>query len=198
MVRRLRVPNETQPGPSPTKRTIMRKLLFLFCGLILTTTLSAQLEVKVNPLGLLFGNFNALVEKGINDNFGVEGQIGLVLRNSDAFGNDFNYNAFNIGAAGKYYFNPREGWDRFYVGGYARFNTGTWKQDGSNDDGFSNTRLALGLLVGQKWVSQGGFVFELGAGVGRAILNDIGDEDFDILLFDVDFLLRLAVGYRFQ
>lgn len=176
----------------------MRKLLILACGLMLSSTLSAQLEVKANPLGLLFGNFNALVEKGISDNFGVEGQIGLVIRDNDLGSINYDYNAFNIGAAGKYYLNPREGWDRFYVGGYLRFNTGSWEaEDGSTSEGISSTRLSLGLLVGQKWVSEGGFVFEIGAGAGRALINDIDDETLEDLLFDLDILLRLAVGYRF-
>ncbi len=164
---------------------------------MLSSTLSAQLEAKVNPLGLLFGNYSVLVEKGISDNFGLEGQIGFVSRDNDLAGFDWNYNAFNVGAFGKYYLSPREGWDRFYVGGYLRFNTGKWELD-DGDDSSSSTRLSLGLLLGQKWVSDGGFVFEVGAGAGRAFVNSIDDEDLDGLLFDLDIILRLAVGYRFQ
>lgn len=176
---------------------IMRKILILACGLMLSTTLSAQLEVKANPLGLLFGSFNALVETGISDNFGLEGQLGFVSRNSDLGVDEWTFNAFNIGAAGKYYLNPREGWDRFYVGGYLRFNTGTWGLDDSTDD-VTSTRLALGIIFGQKWVADSGFVFELGAGAGRALINNIDDVDLDGLLFDLDIIIRLAVGYRFQ
>lgn len=177
----------------------MQKLTLFIFSLLLAGTLSAQLEVKVNPLGLLFGNFNALVEKGISDNFGVEGNIGFVIRDNNLGSSNYNYNAFDIGASGKYYLNPREGWDRFYVGGYLRFNTGSWKLDnGGNDDSFGSTRLSLGLMLGQKWVSEGGFVFEIGAGAGRAFINTIDDDTLDGLLFDLDILLRLAVGYRFQ
>lgn len=176
----------------------MQKITLFIFSLFLAGTLSAQLEVKANPLGLLFGNFNALVEKGVSDNFGIEGNIGVVFRNNNLGSSDYNYSAFGVGAAGKYYLNPRNGWDRFYVGGYLRFNTGSWKIDGGNDDSFGSTRLSLGLLIGQKWVSDGGFVFEIGAGAGRAIVNSIDDDTLDGLLFDLDILLRLAVGYRFQ
>lgn len=177
----------------------MRKLIILACGLMLSSTLSAQLEVKANPLGLLFGNFNALVEKGMSDNFGLEGQVGFAFRDNSLSNVNYKYSALGLGVAGKYYLNPREGWDRFYVGGYARFGAGNWKVDGGTDDQkYKSTRLSLGLIVGQKWVSEGGFVFEVGAGAGRAFINKIDNDALKDLNFDLDILIRLAVGYRFQ
>ncbi|MEM6398095.1 MAG: DUF3575 domain-containing protein [Bacteroidota bacterium] len=174
----------------------MRKILFLALALCIAGGAKAQLEVKVNPIGLLFGNFNVLAETGLTENFGLEGQIGFASRDDDLGLTNYEWSAFNIGAAGKYYFNPREGFDRFYVGGYLRFNTGSWSEE-SGDGDFSSTRLSLGVLFGQKWVGQNGLVFELGAGAGRAIVNTIDGDDLDGLLFDIDILLRIAIGYRF-
>lgn len=50
----------------------------------------------------------------------------------------------------------------------------------STDVKISATRAALGILFGNKWVTDGGFVFELNAGVGRAtILGSSEDADFE-------------------
>jgi hypothetical protein len=81
---------------------------------------------------------------------------------------------------------------------YTRFNTGKWKYD---VDEVTSQRLSLGLLIGQKWVSKKNIVFELALGVGRAFVNTIEDgssgEDYGGLLFDLDVMGLLAVGYRF-
>ncbi len=157
-----------------------------------------QVEVKVNPLGLLFGSYNVIAEVPASETFGIEGKVGFFNRDNDLGIVEYQYSAFNVEAAGKFYFNPREGFDRFYVGPYAKFNTGNWEEqiDGERLE-IGSTRLSIGLLVGHKWVADSGFIFELGLGAGRAIVNEIDDTDLDDLLFDLDLTGRLAIGYRF-
>ena len=160
-----------------------------------------QVELKINPIGILFNNPDVAAEFLIAENFGVEGKVGVRwYKVNDGF-DEYKANGFNIIGSGKYYFKPDQGCDKFYIGAYLKFGNST--ADASNsDDSFSNTRLALGPIIGYKWVaSSGKVVFELGFGVGRAFVNDWGDanDSFldDVPLLDIDFTGTLAVGYRF-
>lgn len=58
----------------------------------------------------------------------------------------------------------------------------------------SYTNFAVGFGLGGKWVSKKGFVFEIGAGVGRN-LNNSNKNDF----YDITFVGRggITFGYRF-
>lgn len=159
---------------------------------------SAQTELKINPLGLLFGSPDLSAEFGLSNSTSLEPFVGFTSRNSTLGIEDWKYSAVNAGASFKYFFNPHRGIDRFYAGIYTRFNTGSWKFD---EEKLTSQRLSLGLLIGQKWVSRKNIVFELAIGAGRAFLNTIDDgsggEDYGGLLFDLDIMGRLAVGYRF-
>ena len=160
--------------------------------------LNAQTELKINPLGLLFGSPDVSAEFGLTNSASLEPFLGFTSRKTNLGSSDWKYNAVNAGLSFKYFFNPHRGIDRFYAGIYTRFNTGTWTFD---TDKLTSQRLSLGLLIGQKWVSKRNIVFELALGAGRAFLNNIEDgtngEDYGSLLFDLDVMGRLAVGYRF-
>ena len=171
-------------------------LTFSLCILGLFSA-NAQTELKINPLGLLFGSPDVSAEFGLSEATSVEPFIGFTSRNNSFYG-DAKYNALNAGASFKYFFNPHRGIDRFYAGAYTRFNTGKWEID---SESLTSQRLSVGLLIGQKWVSRKNIIFELAFGAGRAFLNKIEDgstgEDYGELLFDLDIMGRLAVGYRF-
>ena len=140
----------------------MKKPLFLFLALMILSSqfLCAQTEVKISPVALLGGLFAISVEQGITDDFGVE---------ADFYGAIEAGGAFVVSA--KYYFNPREGLDRFHAGIYA--------------GGISDTGAGVGFLVGTKIVSRKNILFEIGLGIGRT--------------FDDGFLPygKLHLGYRF-
>ncbi len=176
----------------------MKHLTLVVLALFLSVSAYSQVELKVNPIGLLFGSYNLLAEFPASESFGIEGKVGYFSRNEDFSSEEWTYGAFNLEAAGKYYFNPREGFDRFYVGPYVKFNTGNWEiKDGNSTESSNSTRVSLGLLFGQKWVGRNGLVFEIGLGAGRALVNTIDNNDLDGLLFDLDLTGRLAIGYRF-
>lgn len=174
-------------------RNLFLTAAFCFLGLL---GANAQTEIKINPLGLLFGSPDVSAEFGLGSSAGLEPFIGFTSRKF--IGGDVKLTALNAGASFKYYFNPHRGIDRFYAGVYTRFNNGNVKDLISETEG-GYTRLSLGLLIGQKWVSRKNIVFELAFGVGRAFINDVKDDNGDItdFNFDVDFMGRLAVGYRF-
>jgi hypothetical protein len=179
----------------------MKKIWFVYFFLTLSITASAQLELKVNPLGLFFGDYSVSAEFGLAEDIGLEPFAGLFTASNDLGSSDYKLTAGRFGAMGKYYFSPKDGIDGFHAGLYTRFATGTWKleEDGSNlTDETDYTRFSLGILIGQKWVSKSGLIIELNFGAGRAFVNEIDGEDLtDLALLDLDLLLRLMVGYRF-
>ena len=174
------------------------KSLFLTIAFCLLGILgvNAQTEIKINPLGLLFGSPDVSAEFGLGTSLGIEPFIGFTSKKF--LGGDTKYTALNAGASFKYYFNPHRGIDRFYAGLYTRFNNGTLKES-STAASASYTRLSLGLLIGQKWVSRKNIVFELALGVGRAFVNNVEETNGAVgdINFDLDIMGRLAVGYRF-
>jgi hypothetical protein len=180
----------------------MKRLLLLsiFCiGLAATT--QAQFEVKINPVSLLFSNVNINAEVGLTPNFGIDFGPVLSFRNSEVLGNEFSSTQFGLTVNPRYYFTPKRGIDKFYVGAYAKFLTGKFTDETNNDE-YSNTRLAVGFNLGYKIVTEGGFLFDIGFGLGRAFINEYtvesGSFDLDdIPLFNIDLVGILAVGYRF-
>lgn len=174
-------------------RSLLLVIAFFSLGLV---QINAQTEIKINPLGLLFGSPDVSAEFGLGNSAGIEPFIGFTSRKF--LGGDVKLFALNTGASFKYYFNPQRGVDRFYAGAYTRFNTGTLTDNLSDDEG-GYKRLSLGLLIGQKWVSKKNIVFELALGVGRAFVNKVeeGNNNFSDVDFDLDIMTRLAVGYRF-
>ncbi|WP_282779427.1 hypothetical protein [Phaeodactylibacter xiamenensis] len=167
--------------------------VFALAGL---TKAQAQVDVMVNPIGLLFGNLSASADFMLKDNFSVEGQIGV------GFGDDGAFDYFNlpITAYGKYYFNPDDGADKFYASAFLRFINRSW--DG-NDNAFvseySQTRVGLGFGVGYKVVGNSGIVFDLGFGIGRAFIDNVSiDDETNVVDWpEIMFTGKLAIGYRF-
>jgi len=119
----------------------MKKLivLALFAFAISNTTI-AQIELKINPLGLLFNSPDIVGEYLVNEDIGVELGIGLAYGSSTFdLGEDLKRSGFSSLAAGKYYFNPDDGCDKFYAGIYLRPRTLTFKDNDDTDgDGLPN------------------------------------------------------------
>ena len=183
-------------------KTKLLSLLFAcFC-----MTASAQIDLKINPIGALFGSPDVSADFILSDKFSVEGGLGLNSGKIDIGETEFKRSGFSVFGAGKHYFNPNLGGDKFGVGIYSRFrniNTRTSTEGGSANDDYTRTKLALGLQIGWKRVSESGFIFEIDLGGGRALINNIKfDSDTaditedDVPTFDIDLLFRIAIGYR--
>jgi len=111
-------------------------------------TASAQIDLKINPIGALFGSPDISADFVLSDKFSVEGGLGLNLGSFDIGGTEFKRSGFSVFAVGKHYFNPNKGADKFGVGVYSRFrniNSSTSTDGVSTDDDYTRTRLALGL-----------------------------------------------------
>ena len=185
----------------------MKRLLFVaLLGITLGTTAQAQfIDATINPIGALFGNFSAAAEFPITENMSAEPTIGFVFQNRSVLGGEFRGRGFSLGGRYKYYFSPREDNDRFYVNAYTRFSNASFSNDAFDDLDYSNTRLSLGVGLGFKVVADNGLVFDVGFGVGRALLNNYninGEDNFGLeeafgTLASIDADGRLSIGYRF-
>lgn len=176
--------------------------LFFFVISMMTCVVSnAQIDLKINPLGALFSSPDVSAEFNISESIGVEASVGIAFPKYTVNGEEFKTNGFGLLGAGKYYFGPEDGCDKFFAGLYARYASTTGSSSVSDDE-VSNTRVGAGLLIGYKWVSNKNIIFEIDAGFGRAFVNDYelssGDSTdlSDIPLLNFDGVFRLMVGYR--
>jgi hypothetical protein len=128
----------------------MKKLVALGVFLASFQMANAQVEIKTNPVAILFEALPVSVEYLINDSWGME---------LDAFV------ASGGGAlylSGKHYFSPSKGADGFNLG------TFVGGLGGDGDSGFG-----LGFFAGYKAVSSKNVLLELALGVGRDFTGDI-------------------------
>ncbi len=178
-------------------------LLLAFLGFYSGAT--AQVELKINPIGVLFNSPDVAAEFLVGENFGVEARIGVSWNKFDVGSVEYKSNGFNLIGAGKYYFNSDVKCDKFYLGAYMKIGRSSSKVEdgGTGNEDISNTRVALGPVIGYKWLaSNERLSFELGFGVGRAFINNYSDDATDDFLNatplgDIDAIGTLAVGYRF-
>lgn len=179
----------------------MKKLLTLVVTILSLSSVFAQTEIKINPVGAIFGSPDVSVEFAVNEDVGIEPFIGVNFTKLTVDNTTYKSSGFGYGAIGKYYFSPEKGIDKFYAGLYLRGGSSKFTSSSSNDN-FSSTRLGLGLSLGYKWVSRKNVVFEIGGGLGRKLVGKYSNASgnvntADIPLLNIDGYLKFSVGYRF-
>lgn len=178
----------------------MKNIVVLIAFLLSAGISKAQIDVKVNPLAALFENINVSVEFKLAESWGLDIAPILDFSKQDYNSVEYKYNRFGVVANPRYYFNQNLGLDKWYLGAYIKFASGSAKAD--DVEGWSNTRLAGGINGGYKVVTAGNFIFDIGLGVGRAFVNNYDGSltgfNEDLLeAIDIDFIGTLAIGYRF-
>jgi len=186
----------------------MKTRILTFLCFCFFTSAFAQVDLKINPIGALFGNPDVSADFALSDKFSVEGGLGLNLGSFSIGELSYKRSGFGAFAAGKTYFNPEDGADKFGLGVYSKFRSIKSKVDGtdSSTDNYTRNRFAVGLLCGWKWVSDKNILFEIDLGAGRAFVDNIEFDNAsstsvevdDIPALSVDLLVRFAVGYRFN
>lgn len=184
----------------------MRKIT-LIVGVLACIGLSAQTaEVKINPIGALFGNVGLSGEYFVSETFGAELTLSALIGGgpSDAI-YDTKRSGFGVMGMGKYYFSPDDDCDKFFAGVYLRQNS--WEisadaVDGFEYAGFKRSIFAGGVAIGYKWASSEGICLEIAAGGGRAFSEsnewtDSDNQGAEFPTLGIDLISRLAVGYRF-
>ncbi|MBK8151720.1 MAG: DUF3575 domain-containing protein [Saprospiraceae bacterium] len=182
----------------------MRKLTFFVLLLLLARNASAQIDVSLNPLGILFRNIDLSAEIAMKQSFGIEGIFKYDYDHYKVLDNTINSNGFGFVALGKYYFNPDLNISNFCAAPYVKFSTTNGRYSDGNTTGIVNhNKLAVGFYVGYKWVNVRNFVFEIGAGLGRNFINRYnsanGSIDLDEFpIINLDGVFKFSFGYRFN
>lgn len=182
----------------------MKKVLFVF--LMFFTLMASQAqndtiqrnnfgknEIKINSFFLLLGVFEPSYERNLSEqsSMGISAFIPFDHENIDV---DINY-----------YISPyyRIFFGRKYAAGF--FLEGFGMLSSVDNEYYINrdyytvikndavTDFALGFGLGGKWMTTGGFVFEVNGGIGRNLFNTNTEDDTNILVGKFGFNL----GYRF-
>lgn len=166
---------------------------------------SAQTDVTLNPLGLLFSNINVGADFALAENFSIEGNLGASFGSTNIFEDEFKYFGIPVTVFGKYYFNPDEGADKFYADAWLRFISRKYSYEGGSTNAYSDysqTRFGFGFGIGYKVVANSGLVFDIGFGAGKAFVDNTKYDDSNLDELTVDwpkimFVGKLGIGYRF-
>jgi hypothetical protein len=146
-------------------------------------------EIKLNGLMLVAGAFEVAYERTLNEESALGVSIFLPIDNDI----DLNY---YISPYYRFYFGNKYA-AGFFVEGFAMLNSYEDEVYYLNDFDFFTvkreniTDFALGIGLGGKWITNSGFVAEIGLGVGRNLFNS-DDNDFEAVA-----KLQISLGYRF-
>ncbi len=188
----------------------MKNIILLFLFLPLMYSLDAQVvDVKFNPLSLVFKTFSGSAEGLVRKNIGIEFkyryQFDGMSNIEELFGTSvgFKIKTSVYTLMGKRYFNENPEWKGIYVGGYGQYKMKKYIGDFRLGYGEVNRRLgSMGAVAGFKFVSKLNFLFEGGIGAGFRFYNEIeiireGGRVYGLEDYHFEFPAYLSVGFRF-
>ncbi|MBK8565452.1 MAG: DUF3575 domain-containing protein [Saprospiraceae bacterium] len=179
----------------------------LFCFAFGSTTLKAQVDLTANPVTLLFGDINVGIDAKISNNFSLGATAGY--GKGDLWGLVDSRQSILGTLTGKYYFSPKHGADGFYVNGFGRYTNrnlqASYKNDPENvgrKGEFTRQQVGIGFGLGYKAISNKGFVFDIGTGIGRSVFShnstNYDENEYKIPeFFRTMGYFRIGLGYRF-
>lgn len=180
----------------------MKNLFLSFlavCCLGIFNKAQAQVDVTLNPIGLLFGDLSVGADFALSESFSIEGTVGFGSGSPE----NAKYTNIPINAVAKYYFNPDKGADKFYGDVWLRFISRkyTW-DDATFGADYTQTRFGLGFGIGYKVVGGRGIVFDIGLGGGTALSDNTKYVDSTGTQTTIDWpklmiLGKLGIGWRF-
>ena len=183
-------------------------LLFFFISLY-TANISAQIDVKLSPINLIFNSPNVSAEYIVNEHIGIELLVGVdygTVVGSDNISemNRLTKSGYRFRMLGKYYFREIKGGDGWYTGLYTgvRSRTDRPSQIVTTAVGRSESLFETGIHGGYKFVLNTNIVFDLGAGFGRSFAQKLSITRFTSVnnfssRFALNSFLKLEMGYRF-
>jgi len=162
-------------------------------------------ELKLNAFNLIaFAAIDISYERLINEN----SSYGIAV-----FYNFSDYSDDNIAFPKKFSVTPYYRWffsenkyaQGFFIEGFGMLNT--YQDYYSNYDSYNNTNnydrvetqtsFALGISVGGKFVIKEGFTAEVLLGVGRNLIKEESDDNYDFFQNEIIGRFGISLGYRF-
>lgn len=149
-------------------------------------------EFKLNAPFLLAGILEPSYERNLNEDASVGVSVLIPIdKNLDA---DLNY---YVSPYYRIFFGKKYA-AGFFLEGFGMLNSVDEREDyydANYNYVFEDTTItdfALGFGLGGKWLTTGGFVFEINGGIGRNLFNNSEDRDYTIVG-----KLGFNLGYRF-
>jgi hypothetical protein len=160
-------------------------------------------ELKINAFNLIaFAAIDLSYERLINEDSSYG--VAVFYNFSDYANDDVNFpKKFSITPYYRWFFSENKYARGFFVEGFGMLNT--YQDYYNNYDNFgynyakvdTETAFALGISVGGKFVTKGGFTAEVLLGVGRNLIKDESDDDYDYFENDIVGRFGISLGYRF-
>lgn len=146
-------------------------------------------EVGINPFGYLFGNYNVIGAAHMSENSSIFVEIAYARSKADYFVYDpitlepipseVVFSGFSFAPEYRHYFNPDEGNDGWFIGGYLNIraiSTSGKPYIGFNSDDeivnydLNTFGLAPGATLGRGWAFDSGITLTLWGGFGYSVV----------------------------
>ena len=125
--------------------------------------------VKINPLGLLFGSFNATYERAVSEHSSLNLSLGYSSVRATVDDETTRLTGFGIGGGYRYYFSSgKVAPDGWYVGPNASYASMSVEEA-------KITASGVGALAGHQWVFDSHFDLDLFFGLQYASISTEGD-----------------------
>lgn len=173
------------------KLKIMNKKISILvvAALISSSALKAQTnDVSINVLNFIISTYEIGFEHGFGEKQSVGLNVNFTNKNMFESGGE-KYSEFNIIPTYKYFTSPEKGADGFYLGVYGRYRSSSSKDNkfdvisinpttliatkAEEKTDVNSSTIALGALIGYKWVANNGFFVEPEIGIGKSLSNSI-------------------------
>jgi hypothetical protein len=153
-------------------------------------------KIKINAVFLLLGTFEASYERNLSEQSSI-GVSAFIPFDNENFDMDLNY---YISPYYRIFFGQKYA-GGFFIEGFGMLNSIEREFYSNSQNGNYNyynedvTDFALGFGLGGKWMTTGGFVFEVNGGIGRNLFSTNNSEYYDYSPIVGKFGFNL--GYRF-
>jgi hypothetical protein len=194
----------------------MKKIIFLLILTLISLQFTAQekeektdsqdigknYELKINAFNLIaFAAIDLSYERLVNENssYGV-----AVFYNFSDYPDDAIAisKKFSLTPYYRQFFFENKYARGFFIEGFGMLNTYqdilyNYSSYNNRDKVENQTGFALGISVGGKFVTKGGFTTEVLLGVGRNLIKEKSNDDYDLFGDNIVGRFGISVGYRF-
>jgi hypothetical protein len=162
-------------------------------------------ELKINAFNLItFAALDLSYERLINEDSSYG--VAIFYNFSDYAETDIAFpKKFSITPYYRWFFSEDKYARGFFIEGFGMLNTyqdiyynyDSYDYNNNYDRVENQTGFALGISVGGKFITKGGFTTEILLGVGRNLIKGKSDDDYDFFENNIVGRFGISLGYRF-